>query len=86
MGRPKGSGNVPWDAIVAQLREHPDRWMLLPEMAAVPERTVEVIRRRERRALRLTDGVIRCTRTHSTTIQGRTTVTLQLKFSPKEKP
>ena len=69
-----------------RLRQHPDRWILLPEMSSVPERTVEVIRRRERRALRLDDGVIRCTRTARAVVKGQARVALQLKFVPKEKP
>ena len=84
MTRTKGSPNIPWPAIVARLRADPDRWLALPEMAAVPERMVDVIRRRQRHALRLTDGVIRCRVQASIINEGRMTCTLILKFEPKK--
>lgn len=87
MPRPKGSTNVPWEKIVAELREQPGEWLLLPELAAVPFRTISTIRRRERRALRLDDGVIRCRRRHLVADGNKLTVTLYTMFDPKkEKP
>lgn len=68
-GRPKNSKNIPWDQVVAKVRKYPGVWMLLPEMRYVSARHVITIRRRERRALRLEDGVIRA--------QRRTTVWLE---------
>lgn len=86
MGRPAGSQNMPWAAIVRRLRLHPGRWVMLSEMAAVPERTIMVIRRRERRDLRLDDGVIRCrVKARAWTNDERPIVSLLLKFDPKEK-
>lgn len=85
MGRPPASRNVPWDRIVAELRQHPNRWMLPSELAAVPDRTIATIRRRERRALRLPDGVIRVRR--KATVwrdDGTVWCTLFLKFETKE--
>lgn len=58
--------------------------MLLPEMARVNGRTINVIRKRERRALRLDDGVIRCRRKLAYVIDDVVIVTLFLKFEPKE--
>lgn len=87
MGRPKGSRNIPWDAIVERLRRHPGRWMMVPEMAAVPERMITVIRERQRRALRLPDAIIRVrVRASVTDEDGNRTVTLKLKYEPKETP
>jgi hypothetical protein len=86
MGRPKGSRNVPWPAIVAKLREHPGEWLLLPEMAAVPFRTITTIRKRERKALRLDKGVIRCRRKFLRADENRLTVTLILQYDPEGKP
>lgn len=86
-GRPAGSANIPWDRIVARLREQPGVWMLLPEMRAVSARTMGVIRKRERRALRLDDGVIRY-RMKAPPLHldddGIVIVTLHLKFDPKD--
>lgn len=59
-GRPQGSSNIPWEAIVARCVEQPNTWLLPIELAAVSLRTVQVIRRRERRALRLSHGKIYC--------------------------
>lgn len=84
MTRPKGSKNIPWDRVVRQLRLHPDRWQALPEMAAVPARVVDVIRLRQRAALRLADGVIRCRVQGSIEIEGRTQCVLILKYEPKK--
>ncbi|QNL30040.1 hypothetical protein SEA_RUDY_70 [Microbacterium phage Rudy] len=85
-GRPRGAKAIPWDRIVARLREHPNRWLLLPEMAKVNARTVMVIRKRERRALRLDDGVIRCRiKAGYVDETGAVIATLYLKFDTKEK-
>lgn len=85
-GRPPGASNVPWASIIERLREHPNRWMLLPEMRRVNARTVNVIRKQERRALRLRDGIIRC-RMRSPFIENDTAYgALYLKFEPKEAP
>lgn len=87
MGRPKGSTNVAWTTIVAHLQRHPDRWVVLPEMAAVPARTIAVIRRRERRALRIDGGVVRCrVKARAWTDDGREIVSLSLKFERKKAP
>lgn len=86
-GRPSGAQNIPWHSIIARLREHENRWLLVPEMAKVSARTVTVIRRKERRALRLTDGVIRCRiKAGYVDETGAVICTLFLKFVPKEKP
>lgn len=85
-GRPTGAANIPWNSIVERLRQHPNRWMLLPEMARVNGRTINVIRKRERRALRLDDGVIRCRRKVAFVIDDTVICTLILKFEPKEAP
>jgi hypothetical protein len=86
-GRPKGSRNIPWGSIVARLRKQPGTWMILPEMRATPYRTIATIRRRERRALRLEDGVIRCRRRAiALTPEGDVIVTLALQFEPKGTP
>lgn len=85
-GRPKGSKNIPWGSIVTKLRKHPGRWMLFPEMSAVPDRTIATIRRRERRELRLDDGVVRCRRKATAwTDDGTVLCTLFLKLDLKEK-
>jgi hypothetical protein len=82
-GRPKGSANVDWASVVARLREQPNTWMLLPEMSAVSGRTIQVIRRRERRALRLDDGEIRVMRKAALVVDDTVIVTLYTKFVPK---
>lgn len=84
-GRPRGSGNIPWASIVTRLREQPGRWMLVPEMRRVNGRTIQVIRKQERRALRLDDGVIRCRSRNTFVLDGVVICTLYLKFDPKEK-
>lgn len=85
MSRTKGSKNVDWDAIVAYLKAHAGRWILMPEMAAVPERTIETIRRRRRRALRIEDAVIRVRQRAALTMpDGKVTVTLALMYERKE--
>lgn len=86
MTRTKGVPNIPWFSIVKRLRMHPDRWLVVPELSDVPERTLEVIRRRQRPALRMEDGIIRARVRAHITLEGRTTLTLILKFSPKEVP
>jgi hypothetical protein len=87
MGRPKGSANIPWDSIVDRLRKQPGRWLLLPEMSAVPDRTIMTIRRRERRSLRLDDGIIQCRRKATVwTDEGTVRCTLFLHFKPREDP
>ncbi|AYB70186.1 hypothetical protein SEA_ONEIAGILLIAN_76 [Microbacterium phage OneinaGillian] len=87
MGRPKGSTNIPWGSIVARLRKHPGRWMLLPEMRRVPDRTIATIRRRERRELRLDDGVIRCRRRATVWLEdGTVRCILILKFEERKAP
>lgn len=87
MSRPKGAKGVPWACLVRELRAHPGRWILFPEMGNVSERTIATIRRREVRALRLDDGVIRCRRKATAwTDEGSVRVALILKFEPKEKP
>lgn len=86
-GRPRGARSIPWGSIVARLREHPGRWMLLPEMRAVSDRTIITIRRRERRALRMDDGKIRVRRKATVwTADGDVLCTLILKFEKKEAP
>ncbi|QNJ55574.1 hypothetical protein SEA_PHINKY_83 [Microbacterium phage Phinky] len=85
-GRPPGSKSIPWGSIVERLRKQPNRWVLLPEMARVNGRTINVIRKRERRALRLDDGVIRCRRKVAFVVDDTVIVTLFLKFEPKEAP
>lgn len=83
MARPKGAKNIPWQAVVARLRRHPGRWLVLPELANVSGRTIEVIRRRERATLRLEDGVIRCRIKAAVAQQdGSVLVTLVTKFDP----
>ncbi|QUE25366.1 hypothetical protein SEA_FIZZLES_72 [Microbacterium phage Fizzles] len=84
-GRPRGSRDIPWQHIITRLREYPGRWMLFPEMVAVNVRTITVIRKRERRALRLDDGVIRCRRKGDLMAASDDTVvcTLYLKYEPK---
>lgn len=84
-GRPRGSGNIPWASIVTRLREQPGRWMLVPEMRRVNGRTIQVIRKQERRALRLDDGVIRCRSRNTFVLDGVVICTLYLKFEPKTK-
>jgi hypothetical protein len=83
-GRPAGSTNIPWPAIVAKLRQHEGRWLLLPEMANVSDRTIQVIRRRERRALRLEDGRIQCRRKATVWTDAGVRCTLYLRFKPKK--
>lgn len=86
MTRPKGSKNIPWVRIVAKLRQHPDRWLMLPELASVSYRTIEVIRRRQRPILRLPDGVVRCRRRAVALLEdGTAIVTLAAKFEPHRK-
>lgn len=59
--------------------------MLVPEMRAVHARTIGVIRKKERRALRLEDGTIRCRAKAALHLEdGPVIVTLYLKFDPKE--
>jgi hypothetical protein len=58
--------------------------MSVPEMAMVPARTLTVIRKRERRGLRLNDGVIRARVRATAVLDGQTLCTLWLKFEPKE--
>jgi hypothetical protein len=53
-------------------------------MAMVPARTLTVIRKRERRQLRLDDGVIRARVRATAVLEGQTLCTLWLKFEPKE--
>lgn len=55
-------------------------------MAYVNARTIQVIRRKERRALRLDDGVIRCQRKTAILLEDGETVmcALFLKFVPKK--
>jgi hypothetical protein len=84
-GRPAGSGNIPWGAIVARLREQPETWMLLSELASVSDRTIQTVRLKERKALRMDDGEIRVRRKSvAVDTQGRTIVTLYAQFKPKE--
>jgi hypothetical protein len=85
-GRPQGSKNIPWDAIVARLRRQPNTWMLFGALSAVPDRTIATIRRRERHALRLDDGVIRVRRKATVVVDDRVLCTLYVKFETKEKP
>lgn len=84
MGRPAGSTNIPWDALVARARLHAGRWIIPPELASVPARTIIVIRLRQRHALRLDDGVIRCRAKARAWKDGREIVTLSIKFEKKE--
>lgn len=86
MGRPAGSVNIPWPAIVQRARAHAGRWILPTELAATPARTIMVIRRRERRALRLDDGVIRCrVKARAWTQSGQEICTLMVRFDRKER-
>jgi len=84
-GRPKGSGNFDWDGIVARLREQPGVWIALPDLAKVSARTIETIRRKERRALRMDDGEIRVRRHAAVVVGDDVLVTLSAQFHPKEK-
>lgn len=59
MGERKGKPNIPWQRIVRQLRERPGTWRLFPEMVGTPFRTVDVVRKRQRPALRTEGGVVR---------------------------
>lgn len=69
--------------MVARLRRHPGKWILLPEMRNVPDGMVDVIRNRRRRALRMEDGVIRCrTRASVWLPDGQIRRTLILKWEP----
>lgn len=87
MGRPQGSRNIDWASVITQARRTPGLWVAPPELAAVSQRTVAVIRRRERRILRMDDGVLRCRVKAGVTLMGVTTVTLFVKFEKKkEKP
>lgn len=86
MGRPKGSSNIDWASVVTQARRTPGMWIMPVELAAVRERTVEVIRRRQRRHLRLPDGVLRCRVKAGVTVHGVTLVTLMVKFEKKGVP
>lgn len=87
MTRPKGSANIPWARIVAELRAHPGRWILFPEMANVSDRTIDTIRKRRRRQLRIDDGIIRCRRKATTwTEDGTVRCTLFLRLDLKETP
>lgn len=84
MTRTPGSRNIPWESVVNRLREHPGRWMLLPEMRSVAPRTIEVIRRQQRRQLRLEDGKIYCRMRAVTQLDdGTERCTLVLRFIPK---
>lgn len=84
MPRTPGARAIPWDDIVQRLRKYPGRWMLLPEMRSVRPRTIEVIRRRERRQLRLDDGKIYCRVRAATRLDdGSERCTLVLRFVPK---
>ncbi len=86
MGRTKGSKNLPWDAMVARLRAHPGRWILLPEMRAVPPQMINVIRERRRRQLRLPDGKIYCRQRAIAQLEdGTIRCTLILRFVPHER-
>lgn len=86
-GRPVGSADIPWGSIVERLREYPDRWRLLPEMRRVNVRTINVIRKRERRALRIPDGVVRCRVKTPILVDGVAVCTLYLKLeTTKESP
>lgn len=63
--------------------------MLPSEMSYVNARTIAVVRKQERRALRLTDGVIRCRARNYVILEDGKTVmcALYLKFQPtKERP
>lgn len=84
MGRPAGARNLDWRAVITAARQTPGLWILPPELAAVSERTIKVIRERERRILRMPDGVLRCRIKAGVTIEGVTTVTLAVKFESKE--
>lgn len=84
-GRPKNSGNFDWDGIVRRLREQPGVWMALPDLARVSGRTIDTIRRKERRALRMDDGEIRVRRIAALPTEDGVLVTLSAKFHPKEK-
>lgn len=85
MSRPKGSTNIPWARLIATARRRPGRWIFPSELIGVPFRTVEVIRRRERPALRLTDGTINVRRLHTTQFEdGRIMCVLAIKFDPKK--
>lgn len=85
MSRPQGSTNIPWGQLVTAARRRPGSWTFPPELIGVPFRTVAVIRRRERPALRLEDGTINVRRLHTTQLQdGKIICTLAIKFDPKK--
>jgi len=85
MGRRKGSKNIPWDSIVARLRKHPGRWMLLPEMRSVDPAMVDIIRSRRRRQLQMSDGRIYCRQKAIAQLEdGTLRCTLMLRFIPRE--
>jgi hypothetical protein len=84
MGRPRGSSNIPWAAIVARLRAQPNTWMMPRELAAASDRTIAVIRRKERAALRLSDGVIRVRRKATVRLGDAVYCSLYVKFEPKK--
>lgn len=86
VGRPQGSRNIDWASVITQARRTPGLWVLPVELSAVTERTVMAIRRRERRALRMPDGVLRCRVKAGVTVSGVTLVTLLVKFEKKETP
>lgn len=83
-GRPKGSKNVPWEAIVQRCVEQPGTWLLPVELTSVPLRTIQVIRRRERLALRLKGGVIRCRVKGVVKIGDVESCTLFVMYDPKK--
>lgn len=55
-----------------------------PELASTPSRTIVVIRRRQRRALRLDDGILRCRVKARAWVNDREVVTLSIRFDKKE--
>jgi len=61
--------------------------MLLSEMSYVNDRTIQTVRLRERRALRLDDGVIRCRARSAVLLEDGQTVmcALYLKFEPRKR-
>lgn len=81
---PREGVRYDWASIVAELRQDPGEWVLLPEMQRVPVTLATAVRARKMLALRTTDGqvdaMVRKT-THTT--EGRV-CDLWLRFAPKE--
>jgi len=80
-----GRRNYPWASMVQELRARPGEWRLFSEMVAVPYETIDRVRRRSVRPLRLDDGKIYAragTRVHS---GGRLIADVWLRYLPNER-